>query len=196
MHRFITVVVMALAETGSLVGAQSGLESRVDLELGRIFFDGAPPIAERLALLGDPEVISGIVLELARRYSTASAPSHEYTVFRTGVFALGKLNARVALPFLRSLADTRADDVRGIAVQSIGQIDARGNQDLLLSWLHSPDFTHRMIAAQGLANTNDPAMLTELEVQAAREPELGTSKRIQEYAETLRQRINAKVKLK
>ena len=53
-----------------------------------------------------------------------------------------------------------------------------------------------MIAALGLANTNDPAMLTELEVQAAREPELGMSRRIQEYAETLRQRINAKIKLK
>ena len=152
------------------------------------------PNDARLLRIGPANSVSAVVLGLAEQYKNARSGEHsvEYLLLTRSVFALGKLQAAAAVPLLIDLV-TRTDgpqEVAVLAIQSIGEIDAEGNKTVLLGALKSQDFFTRRIAAEALSKTNDPSVLTELEVAASQEDHLEQSRAIQALADSMRARIH------
>lgn len=167
----------------------TSLEDKVKAELGIVYFDGAPPVEKKLLELGDAQSISTVLIDLATRCRDSKAPDVQRRYLIESVFALGKLKSLNALPLLSDMAKSRDTELRIYANQSVGQIDAKGSRDLLLQALKDDTFAIRKAAAEGLATTNHPAILTELEVQASREQYRDTFQAIQALADAMRARI-------
>lgn len=213
--RIALLLLAGLAATGvTQFGAEVSLEEKVKAELEVVYFDKLPPykpLDERLLELGEPRTISLTVLAiLQKNRATLSLVKQdrgnkvgvEYGYLVNGIRVLGTLHEREALPLLIELADVggpsdltvRAMDIKLQALLAIGDLDAKGNQALFLRALKDPAYAVRKSAAEVLSTIEDPSVLTELEVAASQEPYRDTSKQIQAMADTLRARMNSKLK--
>jgi HEAT repeat protein len=108
------------------------------------------------------------------------------------VFALGKLGDRRASPLLRDLLHAEKSPARFQVLLALATLDRTANQDVLLVALHADDFSERRIAAEELAKSDDPSVLTEIEVQASREAFHELSLQLQRFADDMRARISQK----
>jgi len=190
MHRVLTRVLLLSLLAGAFQGEPaSSLTEKVKAELGLMYYDNPPPIEKKLLELGDAKSITAVLIDLATRSRDAEPPGLERLYLIESVFALGKFKATEALPLLKDLVKSRDTELRVYTVQAIAQIDAKGSRGLLLQSLGDENFAVRRAAAEGLATTNDPAILTELEVQASREQFRDTFQAIQALADAMRSRM-------
>jgi hypothetical protein len=177
------------------IEATGSLEDRVRQQLRISYFDeDRPSVEARLLKLADAGTISDILLDFATKYKAALPTETEYSYLVKSVFALGKLRGLRAVPMLADIvrSPTAVGNTKIFAIKSIGEIDPTGNLNLLLELLKAPADgpSIRYAAAQALAKTDDPAILTELEVVASHERSRNTFLALQALADTMRTRIS------
>jgi len=108
------------------------------------------------------------------------------------VFMLGELKAKEAQGALSQiLLDSTADRrTRAWAAKSLGQIDVDANKDVLLEALRPRQYhLIRINAADALANTKDPKVLTALDRYSREERENYVRQRLQKATDKLRARL-------
>lgn len=170
------------------------LQARVEQELTVLCYDyGCPPRQQRLLALGDKSAVGAALLKLLDRYSTAVSPSQQFGIAISAIFELGKLSDARAVPVLRDLIASGHPGLRIYCIQSLAEIDASGNRDQLLRALRSGTYSERKLAAAGLARTDDPALLTEIEVQASQEDSKEGFAMMRRFADEMRARIEKSV---
>lgn len=143
------------------------LEQKVAAILQLTCNDGCGPVAPRLLKAGPADAVSAAVLHLAEQYKKARGGDHS----------------------VEYLLLTRS-------VFALGKLHESAAIPLLTGLATQPEVPTEILVYSLQSKSNDPSLLTELEVAAAHENDLRQTKAIQALADAMRARMNALVRSK
>ena len=143
---------------------------------------------ERIEQLATKEEVTDILRKMVARHRYAREESLGLIYLMGATSMLGELGDKEAERGLAVMIFDRRvhEDVRAMAVRSLGNIDPESNKELLLKALRSKKsdyFDIRVGAAEGLAKVRDPRVRTALEHAARHESDLYVRGKFQEAAQ-------------
>jgi hypothetical protein len=157
--------------------------------------DNAPTIAELPGILrgfGNDNEIVAVLEHFTRQYKHPADRSPELLLLEGAVAVLGELRANSGNDLLVSLLTDRQvpSGARARAARSLGQIDAEKNKRTLLMLLDDPSELDqiRVYAAEALAKTSDPEVLTVLDRLGREESDSFYRQKFKNAADTLREK--------
>jgi HEAT repeat protein len=149
---------------------------------------------EKIKQLGPREEVIAILREMAAWHKYAREESLELTYLYGAVWMLGEMADKQAEDRLSKMAfNPRVhENIRALAVRSLGNIDASSNQKLLLQALRrdkSDNFMVRVYAAEGLAKIKDTQVLAALELAVRQESDSFVREKFRAAAREVRSKL-------
>jgi HEAT repeat protein len=190
----VTVLCIFLVIAPTLYHAQEDSSLKAKIKL--IFLNEDKPIDLKVEIekLGRRERVTPILLDMLKDYRYTQEGTSEFLYLYRAVWVLGAFKERRASsPLASLLLDQRVhENVRTVAAESLGKIDAEGNKEVLLKVLDPKmaDYPFiRIEAAKALAKTDDRQALKAIERLAAKERDTYVKQKLGEAASELKQRI-------
>jgi HEAT repeat protein len=146
---------------------------------------------ERIDQLGTREEVTSILRQMLVQYQHAQEESIELSLIYGATSMLGEMADKQSQDRLAQMAfdPLTHEDIRAVAVRSLGNIDALSNKELLLKAL-SPDrhefMMVRVYAAEGLGRIKAPDVLAALEQAAQQESDSFVREKFQAAAQEIR----------
>jgi HEAT repeat protein len=146
---------------------------------------------ERLEQLGTKEEVTAILRKLVAEHQYAQEESLDLSYLNGATWMLGEMADKQAEDRLSQMVFDPLvhENIRALAVKSLGNIDALSNKEILLQALRSDESEYLMIrvnAAEGLAKIKDPEVLAALEQAAQQESDSYIREKFQAAAKEIR----------
>lgn len=201
MKYIIAFLAAFFIATGVAVSAPNQSTSNLEREIELIFVyqphSDAGEKYDKVAKirgLGREEEVKAIVLNMIAKYDYSRPGTIEAIYLSGATWILGELGLKEASrPLAQMVFDHKIhENVRALAVRSLGQIDAEANKEILLKALAkvSDYFQIRVYAAEALAKTKDPNVLKALERYTRQERDDHVRQQFQKAAQALRARVS------
>jgi len=140
--------------------------------------------------LGNEPGARAILINMLTKYRYAKPGTLQYLYLSGATHSVGRMGIKnAAAPLSQFIFDKSVhENVRAVAVKSLGLIDAEGNKKILLRALHhtSDYFLIRINAAEALAKTKDSQALAAIERSARKETDSYVRQQFEKSARELK----------
>jgi hypothetical protein len=187
-------------DQGNTQNAQAGSQQDLQKAIQMIFLQhgeegkGDNDKKEKIKQLGPREEVIARLREMVARHKYAREGSLELTYLYGAVWMLGEMADKQAEDKLSKMAfNPRVhENIRALAVRSLGNIDASSNKKLLLQALRrdkSDYFMVRVYAAEGLAKIKNTQVLAALELAVRQESDSFVREKFRAAAREVRSKL-------